>query len=431
MTEDEQLDFDQAQDDIDLIDSDLVRLKRLEKQMAGAKPLYRKAGEDPAKAARARDGGNRIEIDSPKRDKGIGFARFVRCMALSRLNYKPADSIAEKLYGDRDPQLVEIVKAAVAAGATGSGNWAENLVGDETSLFADFVEFLRPQTILGKFGMNGVPSLRQIPFRVPLISQTEGGDGYWVGEGKPKPLTKFNFDRTTLTPLKVANIVVLTMEHIRDSSPSSDIVIRDEMTKALRARMDIDFIDVDNAGGANTPASITNAVAAPASSGNAGDNVRADIKTLFTTFIAANNAPTMGVWIMPATVALSLSLMVNALGAPEFPGITMNGGTLFGLPVIVSEHVPTVSAGAYVFLVNAGDIYLGDDGDISIDMSREASLEMDDADFTQDQPTGSTLVSLWQNNLVGFLAERTINWKKRRDGAVAALSEVNWGSLSS
>jgi HK97 family phage major capsid protein len=139
----------------------------------------------------------------------------------------------------------------------------------------------------------------------------------------------------------------------------------------------------------------------------------------------------MGVWIMPATVALSLSLMVNALGAPEFPGITMNGGTLFGLPVIVSEHVPTVSAGAYVFLVNAGDIYLGDDGDISIDMSREASLEMDDADFTQDQPTGSTLVSLWQNNLVGFLAERTINWKKRRDGAVAALSEVNWGSLSS
>ena len=39
-----------------------------------------------------------------------------------------------------------------------------------------------------------------------------GGAGYWVGEGKAKPLTKFDFTRTTLTPLKVANIAVLTKE---------------------------------------------------------------------------------------------------------------------------------------------------------------------------------------------------------------------------
>lgn len=432
MTEDEQTEFDELQDNIDMIDQDLVRLKRLEKQMAVARPINRQTGEDASKASQVRQGGSpRIEINAAKREKGVGFARVVRCMALSRLNVQPAEAIAKKLYGDRDPQIVDYVKAAVEAGTTDSENWAGALVGEETSLFADFVEYLRPQTILGRFGQDGVPALTRLGFRVPSISQTEGGDGYWVGEGKPKPLTKFNFDRTTLEPRKVANIVVLTQEQVRDSSPSSDIIVRDQMVRALRARMDIDFIDPGNSGGTNTPASVTNAVSAPASSGPTADHVRQDIKTLFASFIAANNTPTTGVWIMSATTALALSLMVNTMGTPEFPGITMNGGALFGLPVIVSEHVPTASSGGYVFLVNASDIYLGDEGDISVDMSREASLEMQDDDsLSQDQPVGASLVSLWQNNLVGFLAERTINWKKRRASAVAALSEVNWGSLT-
>ncbi|MDV3143285.1 MAG: phage major capsid protein [Sweet potato little leaf phytoplasma] len=129
--------------------------------------------------------------------------------------------------------------------------------------------------------------------------------------------------------------------------------------------------------------------------------------------------------------------MVNPLGQPEFPGITMTGGTFFGLPVIVSEYVPTAYdpdgagaavAGSVVALVNAQDIYFADDGDVSVDMSREASLEMaDNPSHDADTPTGASLVSLWQTNAVGFRAERALNWKKRRPSAVAALASVNWG----
>src|SRR5690625_7199109 len=96
------------------------------------------------------------------------------------------------------------------------------------SAIADFVEFLRPQTILARFGRDGVPSLRQVPFRTALVGQTSGGEGYWVGEGKAKPLTKFDFSRRSLEPLKVANIAVVTEELLRDSSPSAEALRSEE-----------------------------------------------------------------------------------------------------------------------------------------------------------------------------------------------------------
>jgi HK97 family phage prohead protease len=427
----EQEEFDTLGQEVDAIDKDLKRLKLLEKAKANsATPVTPKA-ETQKEGSTLRSGVN--VKNTQKAEPGIQFARIAKCIGMAKGNMMQAEQIAIQRYGDQDV-VVNAIKAAVAAGANVSGNWAEDLVGDTTSAFADFVEFLRPQTIIGKFGTNGIPSLRRVPFRVPLIGQTAGGDGYWVGEGKPKPLTAFDFSRNTLEPLKVANIAVVTMEVLRDSSPSAEMIVRDSLAAALRERLDTDFINPAKAAAAGvSPASITNGVAAPNSAGNDADSIREDIRTIFGTFIAANNAPTSGVWIMAATTALSLSLMQNPLGQSEFPGISMNGGTLFGLPVIVSEYVPTVSAGGYVFLVNAQDIYLADEGGITLDMSREASLQMNDAPTTQDATTGTgtSLVSLWQTNAVGFLAERTINWSKRRASAVAAIDTVNWGQPGS
>src|SRR5690606_22367589 len=123
----------------------------------------------------------------------------------------------------------------------------------------DFVEYLRPMTILGRFGQAGVPSLRRVPFRVPLIGQTTGGDGYWVGEGKAKPLTQWQYGQTNLEPTKVANIAVATEELLRDSSPSAEALIRDELANALRERLDIDFINPAKAAVAGiSPASVLN-----------------------------------------------------------------------------------------------------------------------------------------------------------------------------
>jgi len=124
---------------------------------------------------------------------------------------------------------------------------------------------------------------------------------------------------------------------------------------------------------------------------------------------------------------LALSLMRNTLGQKEFPDITMMGGTFEGLPVIASEYVPTVTGGAIVILANASDIWVADDGQVVLDASREASLQMDDAPTNNSVvPTATTMVSMFQTNSVAMRAERWINWQKRRPAAVQVLDDVNW-----
>lgn len=417
--------FDGNAADVTEIDDHLKRLRTMERSAgATAKPAE---GDDANGAASSRSNGERIHVKAQaKLPPGIAFARLAKVKAISRLDNEPALQVAERMYGS-DSEVVAVLKANVAPGTTLAGNWAVNLVGDETGTFADFAEYLRPSTILGQFGTNGRPSLRNVPFREPLITQTGGGSASWVGEGKPKPLTSLGFARTTLEPLKVATICVLTEENIRSSNPSSEGIVRDTIRDAVAERIDIDFIDPGNSGSANVkPASITNgADSIAASSGGDADDVRLDIRSLLQKYINANNKPSSGVLIMRSGDALALSLMVNALGQPEFSGIGMNGGMLLGIPVITSENVPA----GYVVMVNASDIFEADEGGIAVDMSREASLEMKDSGFTQDSTTstGVALVSLWQSNLVGLRAERTINWARRRTSAVAYLTGVAWG----
>lgn len=422
---------DTLTDEIKSIDDHLKRLRLVESLKAStAKPVIgvvdTKSGSD------ARDIRLPIQVKAQQKSApGIEFARLAKVKALAFLSqgeHRQVD-VAKALYGENSVVYGIISKATVVAGASVAGNWAEDLVGDETSVYADFVEFLRPMTIVGKFGQGNVPNLRRVPFRTPLIGQTGGGQAYWVGEGKPKPLTAFDFNRTTLDELKVATISVVTEELLRKSSPSADAILRDALAAAVAERIDIDFIDPDKAASVGvSPASITNGVVAIASSGNDADAIREDIRALMATFVAANNPPTSAVFITSSANALAVSLMRNPLGQQEFPGITMNGGTLEGIPVIVSEYFAPVTAGGFVALVNASDIYFADDGGVMVDVSREASLQMLD-NPTNDvlTPTATSMVSMWQTNSVAFRAERILNWAKRRASAVALLDEVNWG----
>lgn len=428
---DETLDASQAEEhdnldaEVKAIDAHIARLKSQEANLAAtAKPIEGVTSIQTGAEAR----GSAVQVKAqPKLEKGIGFARLAKVKALAKLDGESVRTVAKELYGEESDIYGLVTKAAVPAGTTAEGNWAGALVGEGTNVIADFVEFLRPRTILGRFGQNGVPSLRNVPFNVPLVGQTSGGQGYWVGEGKAKPLTSFGYERNLLDIFKVANIAVVTEELLRRSTPAAEGLIRDNLADAIAARLDTDFINPAKAAVAGvSPASITNGLTAVVSTGGDADAIRADVRALMATFIAAQNAPTSGVWIMGTLTALGLSMMVNPLGQPEFPGITMTGGTFQGLPVIVSDYI---GAGVVV-LANASDIYLADEGGVQVDMSREASLEMaDNPAHNSDTPTGATsLVSMFQTNSVAFRVERFINWQRRRASAVAILTGATWGA---
>lgn len=427
---DETLDAAQAEEhdnldaEVKAIDAHIARLKSQEANLVATATTV-DGVKDTKTGSEVR--GSTVQVKAqPKLEKGIGFARLAKVKALAKLDGESVRTVAKELYGEDSDIYGLVTKAAVPAGTTAEGNWAGALVGEGTNVIADFVEFLRPRTILGRFGQNGVPSLRNVPFNVPLVGQTSGGQGYWVGEGKAKPLTSFGYERNILDIFKVANIAVVTEELLRRSTPAAEGLIRDNLADAIAARLDTDVINPGKAAVAGvSPASITNGLTAVVSVGGDADAIRADVRALMATFIAAQNAPTSGVWIMGTLTALGLSMMVNPLGQPEFPGISMTGGTFNGMPVIVSDYI---GAGVVV-LVNASDIYLADEGGVQVDMSREASLEMaDNPAHNSGAPTGATsLVSMFQTNSVAFRVERFINWKRRRPSAVAILTGATWG----
>ncbi len=423
-TAEEQEEFDGLDTEVKQLDADIRRLKALEQvKLAGAKAVHGTTKAQDASDMRDPRAPAQVKV-SENLPKGLNFARYAKVKALAKLDGHSVTEVAKNLYGENSAVYGIVTKAPVGAGSTANPAYSD-LVLTDGGVFADFLEFLRPMTILGKFGTGNIPNLSRVPFDTALGMQASGGNAYWVGEGKAKPLTGFGFDRTTLAPLKVAAITVVTEELLRRASIAAEERLRDQLASAVAARIDTDFINPAKAAVAGvSPASITNGVTAIVSSGNDADAIREDVRALMATFIAANNAPTSGVWIMSSTRALAISLLLNPLGQAEFAGISMNGGTFMGLPVIVSEYV----AGNIIVLANARDIWFADEGGVNVDMSREASLEMaDNPAHDSTTPTGASLVSLWQTNSVGFRGERVLNWAKARPSAVAVLGTVAWG----
>jgi HK97 family phage major capsid protein len=428
--------FDTLDAEVKALDADIVRLKKLEDIQKSKATVV--DGSSSAAATQSRAG---VQVkNTQKLEPGIAFARYAMCKMASQMNPGIALDMAKRHYPEnegivkalefeaRGDKFANIMKATVEAGTTLDATWAAPLV-DYQNFTGDFVEFLRPQTIIGQFGTGNIPSLNRIPFNVRIAGQTTGGNGYWVGEGAPKPLTQFDFTATELRWAKVASIAVLTNELIRFSSPSAERLVRDGLAAAIIERIDLDFVNPAKTAVANvSPASITNGATAIASSGSTADDIRADVQALWAPFIAARNPPRTAVYIMDSTTALALSMMQNPLGQSEFPGLTMNGGVFLGVPVVVSDYLPSDTSGGMIVLVNARDIWLADDGQVTIDASREASLQMlDNPTNNSASGTATSLVSMFQTNSTAFLAERYINWARRRSSGVAYLTGVNYG----
>jgi HK97 family phage major capsid protein/HK97 family phage prohead protease len=420
---DERDKFDALGKEIESLTQELADARELEKlNIQKAAPA---AGSTPAAASATRQGIGHISIKETL-PPGIGFARAVKARVVSRLDSRNIHEVAKEMYPS-DDRLHAHLKAAVPAGTTTQTVWAAPLV-DPTNLAGEFIEYLRPATIIGKL------NLRRVPFNVRMIEQTGGGTGYWVGQGAPKPLTSFAFEAITLAFTKVAAISVITQELARFSTPSAEMLVRDGLRDALVERIDRDFIDPAEAGTANVqPASITNGLTALTSAGTSADNARTDLANIVSTFVEANlNAQGLAI-IMPTTLGLALSFQVNSLGQPEFPGLSMEGGTLNGIPVILSQYAANASGGGnLVIALNQREIFLADDGAVTVDASQEASLQMlDNPTNNSATATPTTMVSMWQTNSIALRAERFINWAKRRDDAVVYMDDVNWGSIGS
>jgi HK97 family phage major capsid protein len=428
--------YDTLSDEIKEIDEHVVRLDARKKTaIATARAVELEDGEDADRGVAVRGAIKTatgiIRVNNPKLEKGIAFARYVGAMAAARGNRSEAAEFAKHHWSNSSPEIEQILRmpldvitrTAVNPGTTTDTTWASPLVNYQI-LATEFINYLRPLTILGR-----LTGFRNIPFKVKVPRQTAGASVNWVGEAKVKPVSSLAFDMVSLDITKIAGIIPLSEELLRFSNPSAEALVRDDLAAAITQFLDAAFIDPSKASTDVSPAAVTYGATSQVATGTTGAAFRSDAKTILSSLLSSNQQITNAAWIMTQHQALSFSLMFNSLGVREFPDINVNGGTLIGFPVVTSENLPSSTGspadGYPIFFVLPNEILLADDGAVTIDMSREASLQMD---TSPDSPTtGSTvLVSLWQQNMVAIKAERYINWKGRRSTVAAYITGANY-----
>ena len=316
--------------DISQIDAELADLRELEAlQITKAVPVAGGAAAGTGAVARgalATGGAPAIHMnkDADEKFKGQNYTRIVIAKALSRLSDGDASplAIAEARWGKTNPTLINVMKAAVPGGGTGTGEWGAELAAIDQRYTGDFIEFLNSQTVYDKL------PLRQIPANVQIKGQDGAATAYWVGQSKAIPATTADFFNVNLTPLKVAALAVVSNELLRDSSPSAEQLVRDALVEASSQRVDSTFLSASAGSAGISPAGILNGLTGIVSAGTDGAGLRAVFigQTRGQLGIAGRDGLGDGGMLVPQRLALRLGLQHGAHGAAQMAPVLV--GTL-------------------------------------------------------------------------------------------------------
>ncbi len=216
---------------------------------------------------------------------------------------------------------------------------------------------------------------------------------------------EIRFGNVTLPTGKTTGTIVLTEELVKLSAPFGETAMRDALIAGIVQFQDSQMFDPAITEIANVrPASLTNGLTPIASTGNLQNDVAKLLGALYTS--------------RPGVAKPTLVMAPGQAGAlaagGEHPQLTTGGGTAFGVPVTTA-----VGAGLNIVAMDAAAVVYADGG-LNVSVSREATIEMNDAP-TSPVTAATVLTSLWQMNLVGVLVERMLWWKKAT-GAVQLLT---------
>ena len=329
-------------------------------------------------------------------NKGQAIIRYARALGLGRGVALEAAEIAGDLWGATSGPS-RWLKAAAAAGSTPpSGAWGDQLL-DYQSAAQEFFGLVREKSIPGRMA-----GLRRIPELVRLITQVGNASAAWVEQGKAKPLSMMSFAADTLGPLKIAAVVVVTLDLLKVSNPAAESWLKSALVDSLVGLLNSSFVDPANAGTSDVePASISFGAPTVAATGDWA----ADLAALLAVFTGD----------IESAVFLLNGNLAAAMAGPDQPGLSVRGGTLSGVPAVVDKAVPA----GLVVLADAAQIGMSE-GALRVDASQQGSLEMSDL----PAGSGTASYSLWQTNSVAYRVEQSANWKVAKPGAVVTLTGV-------
>lgn len=309
-----------------------------------------------------------------------------------------AESSAVSRYGINGSALYKAATSALTTDDFGTEQAQE--------YFGNVVE----QSVIGQ-----LLGLRLVPFETRFIARTNGQKGFWVGEGKPIPMSKPTLAGSKLAPLKVGAIIASTKEAVFAAGPVAEAGLQSDLDAGCVGALDSAFLDASNAGITDvSPASVT--YGAPSTA--ATTDAVADLKALVASFQGDLSA---AYFATDPQTAIGLAMMQNASGSFLFPDAGPRGGSLLNIPLIVSRNSPRDTSGGQIALIDPTSIAAALDG-LSLDVSQNATLVM------SDNPSSGEVeqVSLFQTNTVAWRAIILANWKNERSGGVAVLTGTDY-----
>ena len=353
-------------------------------------------------------------------ERGQTAVDMVVCEAQAKiagLNIQHGAEIASKRFGPTSrPAQALMQKAAVAGGGTISGEWGYELMLEN----AEVIEATNALT-----AFFSLP-LRFVPARVPFVRQTSLAVADWRGETMALKVSSGAFDRSSLEPLTVGCVVVLSNALITSTSPAARAEIRRNLFSAIADAIETCAWDSAETGSAGVqPQSLTNAGLTFSSANDfnvdfqeAAALFRGDWRTA-----RIVTSPTLG-------GQLSLAYGDRGIGADAGP----LGGRVLGIPLLTSAGFASDSSGVSDWcLIDGAQVAVVDQG-IELKVSTATMLELDDAPAHGTAgPTGpgsNKVVSMFQTENTAIAVLRKLNWELQSAGACVTCTSASYVAAS-
>jgi len=306
----------------------------------------------------------------------------------------------------------DVVNKMLIAGTDASGGF---LVPEVVSSI--FMDLLLPFAV--------VRSLNPVVIPMPAGNLTLNGGltgptASYIGEADAIPASTATFRRLALSAKKLVGLVPFSNDLLRFNSPAVDKIVANWLFKALANREDLAFIRGD--GIADTPVGFKNmpGIYSAAMTGTPTYITVAKDFALMKLNMDEANLPENNLgWMFAPRIEMYLKNLLNAVTGQFVYRDEMGAGRLLGWPYRTTTQIPITLGGGTeteIYLVNFGDVIIGDTLAIAMSMSSEASYV----------DTSAVTRSAFQNDLTLLRAIAQHDIAAQYDESVSLLTGVTW-----
>jgi hypothetical protein len=330
------------------------------------------------------------------------FLRYITAHAKAVIGRSSLTEVVRDWWPD-DIGLQTLVRAVSTPAQLGQVGWAQEL---GPRIVNDSLEVLHPQSASAAL-FQLAPSLTfgtEAAIAVPgFAAGTAGKTSAFVAERQPIPVFQPAVSGATLTPHKLAGIMVASREVIESSN--AETLIGDLVRQSFGRALDEVLIDA-NPASPQRPAGLRNGIAAltAATGADAWGNFVADVSALADAVApVASNAPIA--FIGSAGRAMRASIL----------GLDEDDAAIFGSNAVVNDFM-CVATAALVSAVGVPEV----------EVNKVATLTLDDAPAADPTAPVGPERSLWQTDAYGIKCRWPISWALRDPRGFAWLTPTGW-----